>query len=429
MDEFGQPANDTTGQRYEIIIPAKANTDILRRHSPDYWIQMRPCNKFCVGDPCTSSSGNCTSTNYVECRQAILHYNVGRRNLPPNPGVPYNPDPEIPIGNCTDLERRTLKPMVARNLVGVLPPTMAFHDPFEVDRREGTQNFTEIFGPWGDRFSTSVAPAGADSTPPPSDSSDEGADELKPRKKGGKGGHHRDPPPSHRHPIPPPDFGTPEEVEKPHLWDFGSSMQDHEHPNGSYNSFMIDWANATLLLGARGVPADQWNPRFVPVILNGNSSSWKVFVVASEWAPGENHGVPVFAAVPGAAHPLHVHGHDFVLLRQSHELFEYDKEYPLALNNPPRRDVVMLPANGFVIIAFKMDNPGTWLMHCHIAWHASSGLAMQWVERPADIPGLLPVGSEQRGELERTCNEWKEHEETKCHWKQDEEAIQDDSGI
>lgn len=76
-------------------------------------------------------------------------------------------------------------------------------------------------------------------------------------------------------------------------------------------------------------------------------------------------------------HPIHLHGSDFVVLAQSTEkwdeatsprLFNYD--------NPPRRDTAMLPVSqdgGFLVIAFKPDNPGAWLLHCHIAWHASSG--------------------------------------------------------
>ena len=41
---------------------------------------------------------------------------------------------------------------------------------------------------------------------------------------------------------------------------------------------------------------------------------------------------------------------------------------PLTLNykNPPRRDVATLPARGYFVIAFITDNPGAWLMHCHI---------------------------------------------------------------
>lgn len=62
---------------------------------------------------------------------------------------------------------------------------------------------------------------------------------------------------------------------------------------------------------------------------------------------------------------IHLHGHDFAILQQSTQTYSPDR-LNLTLNNPPRRDVVLLPANGFVVIAFKSDNPGTWLMHCHI---------------------------------------------------------------
>jgi Multicopper oxidase len=80
-----------------------------------------------------------------------------------------------------------------------------------------------------------------------------------------------------------------------------------------------------------------------------------------------------------AAHPMHLHGHDFAILYQSeypwyddfdahHPRTGFRREFtPDKLNcqnkyinciNPARRDVIMLPAGGFVIIAFKADNPG-----------------------------------------------------------------------
>lgn len=83
-----------------------------------------------------------------------------------------------------------------------------------------------------------------------------------------------------------------------------------------------------------------------------------------------------------AAHPIHLHGHDFALLAQSDKPWEDDtwpdtgklrqgakhiltpqglncgnKEF-INCNNPPRRDSVLLPAGGYVVIAFKADNPG-----------------------------------------------------------------------
>lgn len=63
-------------------------------------------------------------------------------------------------------------------------------------------------------------------------------------------------------------------------------------------------------------------------------------------------------AVP---HPIHLHGHDFLILAQGYGDFSEDD---LSLTNPPRRDVAMLPESGYLVMAFKTDNPGAWLCHC-----------------------------------------------------------------
>lgn len=36
----------------------------------------------------------------------------------------------------------------------------------------------------------------------------------------------------------------------------------------------------------------------------------------------------------------------------------------------------MVPRRGFVILRFKADNPGLWMLHCHILVHQGSGMAM-----------------------------------------------------
>ena len=192
---------------------------------------------------------------------------------------------------------------------------------------------------------------------------------------------------------------------------------------------MIDWANYTLGLAAQGIPATTWNPRFVPVIVDLPYNDWKVFAIASNWTKKENHGVPLEGIVTGGAHPIHLHGHDFVVLAQASTPFHYGGTYGLDLINPARRDVAMLPANGFIIIAFRVDNPGTWLMHCHIAWHASGGLALEWVEKPGEIPALMASVPEVRGELEEQCRKWRAHEASRCEWKTGFPAYQEDSGI
>ncbi|KAH9905900.1 putative multicopper oxidase [Xylariomycetidae sp. FL2044] len=136
-----------------------------------------------------------------------------------------------------------------------------------------------------------------------------------------------------------------------------------------------------------------------------NENGWVYFVI-------ENG-----AAALGLSHPIHLHGHDFYVLAQEAGANYTAGVTPLQLRNPPRRDVAMLPADGFLVIAFVADNPGVWLMHCHIGWHASQGFGLQVVERRAEIPPLCDASS-----LDSTCSKWNRYVEAKG-------VVQDDSGI
>jgi len=66
--------------------------------------------------------------------------------------------------------------------------------------------------------------------------------------------------------------------------------------------------------------------------------------------------------------------------------FDVDRDLDkLNFTNPPRRDVHHMPADGWLVIAYPTDNPGAWLMHCHIAFHVAMGLSVQFVERQSEI--------------------------------------------
>lgn len=82
-------------------------------------------------------------------------------------------------------------------------------------------------------------------------------------------------------------------------------------------------------------------------------------------------------SIPGTgAHPFHLHGHNFDVIRVSNSNVTN-------FVNPPRRDVI--PVNGGnLTFRFKSDNPGAWFLHCHIDWHLEAGLAIVFAESPAD---------------------------------------------
>lgn len=78
----------------------------------------------------------------------------------------------------------------------------------------------------------------------------------------------------------------------------------------------------------------------------------------------------------------------------------------------------MLPAGGWLVLAFETDNPGAWLMHCHIAWHVSEGLAVQFLERAQDIPGAFSLGDE----FYEGCRNWDDYYAT-APYKQFESGL------
>ena len=128
---------------------------------------------------------------------------------------------------------------------------------------------------------------------------------------------------------------------------------------------------------------------------------------------------------------MHLHGHDFALLHVSSDPPTPGREIILNRDNPPRRDVVLIPAGGFAVIAFRADNPGTWLMHCHIARHAAEGLGLQILERLDMARKIWPTNtSPALNETRRVCEKWKEWQTNCKNWGVPCTAVfHDDSGV
>ncbi|KAM1505535.1 hypothetical protein ACFXTO_001512 [Malus domestica] len=98
-------------------------------------------------------------------------------------------------------------------------------------------------------------------------------------------------------------------------------------------------------------------------------------------------------------HPIHLHGYDFYILAEGFGNFNAQTDTKkFNLIDPPLRNTVAVPANGWAVIRFVADNPGAWIMHCHLDVHINWGLAMvflvdngvgalQSVEQPpVDLP-------------------------------------------
>jgi iron transport multicopper oxidase len=52
---------------------------------------------------------------------------------------------------------------------------------------------------------------------------------------------------------------------------------------------------------------------------------------------------------------------------------------------------MVVPANGYIVLRFKADNPGVWFFHCHIDLHLVGGMAATMIEAPDVAQGILSV--------------------------------------
>ncbi|KAI3316497.1 multicopper oxidase [Xylariaceae sp. AK1471] len=162
-------------------------------------------------------------------------------------------------------------------------------------------------------------------------------------------------------------------------------------------SMVVDWENPTLSQVVDGETTFEANDAIIEL---PDANVWVYMAIDTT------------LTVP---HPIHLHGHDFYILAQG--TGTYSTNITLNTANPPRRDTAMLPSGGYLVIAFETDNPGAWLMHCHIGWHTSEGFALQVIERYDEIAALVDSDS-----LTSTCDAWSTFQGSNS-------VVQDDSGI
>ena len=107
------------------------------------------------------------------------------------------------------------------------------------------------------------------------------------------------------------------------------------------------------------------------LVLSGMAGRWtingKVFPDGEELSVENGDIVEieyVNAGMMGMDHPMHLHGH----------LFQVIEVNGNKLKNPIVQDTANVPFRGNMVIVFKADNPGWWLIHCHNLAHSKNGM-------------------------------------------------------
>eukprot|EP00058_Branchiostoma_floridae_P025154 XP_002610644.1 hypothetical protein BRAFLDRAFT_117887 [Branchiostoma floridae] len=108
-----------------------------------------------------------------------------------------------------------------------------------------------------------------------------------------------------------------------------------------------------------------------------------------------------FAPTSQTHHSVHIHGHAFRVVAMGFPSYNKTtgrymqpntdvkckndlctdatwRDGPPLLNliNPPLKDTVLVPANGYTVVRFRSDNPGHWMLHCHNDQHMNEGMAL-----------------------------------------------------
>ncbi|PON32810.1 Laccase [Parasponia andersonii] len=91
-------------------------------------------------------------------------------------------------------------------------------------------------------------------------------------------------------------------------------------------------------------------------------------------------------------HPIHIHGFNFHVLAQGFGNFDaVNDRQKFNLVNPQIRNTIAVPVGGWAVIRFQANNPGIWLVHCHLDVHLPVGMAMAFeVENGPTPSSTLP---------------------------------------
>ncbi|KAL3514023.1 hypothetical protein ACH5RR_026740 [Cinchona calisaya] len=91
--------------------------------------------------------------------------------------------------------------------------------------------------------------------------------------------------------------------------------------------------------------------------------------------------------VAGIDHPMHLHGYSYYVVGWGLGNFNETKD-PMNYNlvDPPLRNTIAVPKNGWTAVRFRANNPGVWFMHCHLERHLIWGMNTAFIVRDGKKP-------------------------------------------
>lgn len=131
-----------------------------------------------------------------------------------------------------------------------------------------------------------------------------------------------------------------------------------------------------------------WQPQ-TPPLLSLNRSSWDSHQRVEFIKLGSRVKL-VINNLDDGAHPFHMHGYTFDVLSSfrasgrddgfgSYNPYQNPEQGPPnplnPLKNPLRKDTIAIPRRGHAVLSFTADNPGLWMLHCHMMVHLGTGMA------------------------------------------------------
>lgn len=86
-------------------------------------------------------------------------------------------------------------------------------------------------------------------------------------------------------------------------------------------------------------------------------------------------------------HPMHIHCFNFQVLAQGFGNYDPNVDrQKFNLVNPQVRNTIAVPTGGWAVARFRANNPGVWILHCHLDVHLSWGLAMAFIVEDGGTP-------------------------------------------